>query len=55
MQKIPLQEKVLHHRETSPLHIVRNEVQLEIPVTGKCGEVTYSVRERESFQIFVFY
>lgn len=55
MQKIPLQEKVLHHRETSLPHIARDEVRLEIPVAGKRGEVTYSVRERESFQIFGFY
>lgn len=55
VQKVPFQEKVLHHVEMSPPHTVRNEVGLEIPVAGKCGEVTYSVRERESFQIFVFY
>lgn len=34
---------------------MRNEVRLEIPIAGKHGEVTCSVRERESFQIFVFY
>lgn len=55
VQKIPLQEKVLHHRETSPPHAVRNEVRLEIRNAGKRGDVTYSVRERERFQIFGFY
>lgn len=55
VQKIPLEEKVLHHGETSAPLIMRNEVQLEVPITGRHWEVKYSVRERESFQIFVFY
>lgn len=55
VQKFPLEEKVLHGGETSAPLIMRNEVQLEVPIAGRHWEVKYSVRERESFQIFVFY
>lgn len=55
VQKIPLEEKVLHHGETSTPLIVKNEVQLEIPIAGRHWEVKYSARERESFQIFAVY